>query len=132
MVSSVASAPPRLPASDDALAYWFFLRSCAARLAARCVLRLPEGGRIFAFALVARTSSRPLFQRSSLALTSVLTAEEEAPGFHGPNTRVGNKKSASHVASRNISQWVSTALLRRSVTTGNSAAMQGLGIATAD
>ncbi len=44
MVSSVASATPRLPDSDVALENWFFQISCAARRAALRALLLRDGG----------------------------------------------------------------------------------------
>ena len=81
IVSWVASATLRLPASAAALANWFFLSSCAARRAARCALLLPEGGLMFALALASRASRWPLFHTSRRAAISVLTAKEDAPGI---------------------------------------------------
>ena len=73
-----------------------------------------------------------MFERSRHVATSVLTVEEEAPGFWGPSTKVGNMKSASHVASLRASPRTSAALINNSVTTGSKAATLGFGIAIAD
>ena len=132
IVSGVASATPRVPASAAALANWFLRSSWAARLAALWDLLLPEGGLILARALSARTSNCPLFHRSRREVISALTAEDDAPGFWGPSTSVGNRNKASHAASRKVSPRVSAALLKRSVATGSRAARLGFGIATAD
>ena len=87
---------------------------------------------MLAFALAAKMSKCPLFQRSSRAATSVLTAEEKVVGFCGPRTRVGNINNASHAASRNASPLMSAALLNSSVSTSSKAGILGFGIATAD
>jgi hypothetical protein len=87
---------------------------------------------MLALALAAKTSSCPLFHRSRREAISDLTAEEDAPGFCGPKTSVGNKNSASQAASRSASPRMSAALMKRSVATGGSATTQGFGIATAD
>ena len=84
------------------------------------------------YALVDKTSRWPLFHRSRRVATSALTAEEEAPGFWGPSTKIENKESASHAALRSNSPRISAALLNRSVTTGINAITLGFGIATAD
>ncbi len=87
---------------------------------------------MLAIALAAKMSKCPLFQRSSRAATSVLTAEEEAPGFCGPKTRVGNRNNASHAASRNASPLMSAALLKSSVSIGSKAGILAFGIANAN
>ncbi len=87
---------------------------------------------MLALALAANTSSLPLFHRSRREAISDLTAEEDAPRFCGPRTRVGKRNNASQAASRRISPRVSAALLKRSVATGSRAATHGFGIATAD
>jgi hypothetical protein len=69
---------------------------------------------------------------SSVVAISVLTAADDAPGFWGPMTMVGNRKTASQAASLNTSPRMSAALLRRSVTTGRGRAMLGLGRETVD
>ena len=120
MVSSVASATPRLPDSDAARENWFFRIICAARRAARCALLLRDGGRIVLRALADNVSSWPLFQRSRRVVTSALTIVAEAPGFCGPKTKVGNKQRASQAASRRTVLLTSAALVINSVITGSS------------
>jgi hypothetical protein len=95
MVSSVASATPRLPALAAARENWFFRISCAGRRAALCALLLRDGGRVVPRALAASVSSWPLFQRSNRVVTSVLNVVAKAPGFCGPKTKVGKRKRAS-------------------------------------
>ena len=119
MVSSVASATPRLPDSVAARENWFFLISCAVRRVARCVLLLRDGGRIVLRALSVSVSRWPLFQSSSRVAISALTAVAEAPGFCGPKTKVGKRKRASHAASRRTVPLTSAALVSRSVIAGN-------------
>jgi hypothetical protein len=81
MVSSVASATPKLPDSVDALANCFLRNSCAALRAVRWDLLLPDGCLIAHFALATKTFSFSLIHRSSLAAISALTVEDEALGF---------------------------------------------------
>ncbi len=87
---------------------------------------------MLALALTSRASRCPLFQRSKRAAISALTAEEEAPGFWGPRTKVGNKNMASHATFRRLSPVMFAALLKSSVSTGNRVGRLGLGTATAD
>jgi hypothetical protein len=87
---------------------------------------------MLALALAARVSRCPLFQRSKRAAISVLTAEEDAPGFWGPRIKVGNKNNASQAAPRRLSPLMSVALLKSSVSTGSRAGRLGLGMVTDD
>ena len=120
MVSSVASATPKLPDSAAARENSFFQISCAARRAARCALLLRDGGRIVLRALAAIVSSWPLFQRFRRVVTSALTVVAEAPGICGPMTKVGKRKRASQTASRRTLPLTSPALVSNSVITGSS------------
>ena len=87
---------------------------------------------MLAFARAAKKSRWPLFHRSKRVATLVLTDEEEAHGFWGLSTKVGNKKSAFHAASNRASPRSSAALLNNSVTACSKAATLGFGISTAD
>ena len=65
-------------------------------------------------AFAASSYNFPLFLRSRRTAISALTDDDAAPGFCGPSTRVGNKKRASHAASRSTSPLVSAAFANRS------------------
>ncbi len=59
---------------------FLWMRRAARRAALAVLLREAEGWRLaLDFALVTNLGMRPLRQRSSLAVTSALTLEEEAP-----------------------------------------------------
>ncbi len=132
MVSAVAFATPRLLSNAAALENWFFRTSCAALRAALWPLLLPDNGLTALLARAARVSSSPLFQRSKRAAISVFTLVAEAPGFCGPRTNVGKRNKASHAASRSSTPRTSAALFSKSVITGSSWGMPGLGMLTAD
>jgi hypothetical protein len=124
----------KLRARLAARANLFLCSRREALLDARALLLLVVVGRSRAWAFARRASSpiQPLRQRSSLASTLDLTLEDEAPRSRGPNTKVGNRRRASWVASRRALPRVVLARERRSAITRVRTERVGVGIAAVD